>query len=181
MKYHSITWRELFAQMFFTIQTAALPAVMLSIPVGVLAVFEIMVLGIAAFRPDTVLVLAAVATTAVCVGMSSYAVRKEIDTLRAQGTNSAPGPVMLQVLVGVVAAVLLSFVTTAITGVFFFSVFGHHTSLSQFIGNLTLLTRPSNIAIGLAEATFLSLLTGQFAYRKMKSTRAGSKIPGLVE
>lgn len=174
MRYHS-TWRKLFAQMFSTIQAAALPTVMLSIPIGVLAVFEIMVLGIAAFRPDTVLVLAAVATTAVCVGMSSYAVRNEIDTLQAEGTNSAPGPVMPQVLVGVVAAVLLSFVTTVVTGVFFFSVFGHHTSLSQFIGNLTLLTRPSNIAIGLAEATFLSLLAGQFAYRKTRSTRPAAK------
>lgn len=166
MKYHSIAWRGLLAQIFHRVRAAAMPAVMLAIPVGVLAVFEIMVLGIAALRPDIVLVLAAAGTTAVCIGMRSYSAREEIDTLQAAGADPGPGSVMPRVLAGVVAAVLLSFVAVAVTGVFFFSVFGPHTSLSQFIGNLALLTRPSNIAIGMIEATFLSLLTGQFTYRK---------------
>ncbi|WP_353615632.1 ABC transporter permease [Mycobacterium sp. D16R24] len=161
-----IVWREFFLQVTSIVRLAALPTVMLAIPFAVMVIFEVMLLEIAHLSPDTVLVMAAVGATAVCVDVSSCAIQREIEVLRAVGVDPMQALVVPRVLAGAVAAVLLSFIVVAATGVFFFSVFGQHTPISQFIGNLMLLAQPSNVVIGVVEAAVLGLVGGLFACYK---------------
>ena len=161
-----IVWREFFLQVSLIVRVAALPTLMLAIPFAVMVIFEFMLLEIVHLSPDTVLVLAATGATAVCVDVSSYAIHGEIATLRAAGVDPIQALVVPRVLAGSVAAVLLSFIVVPVTGIFFFSVFGQHTPISQFIGNLLLLARPSNVVIGVLEAALLGLVGGLFACYK---------------
>lgn len=161
-----IVWREFFLQVSSIVRVAALPTLMLAIPFAVMVIFEVMLLEVARLAPDTVLVMAAVGATVVCVDVSSYAMQGEIEALQTAGVDPVRALVVPRVLAGAVAAVLLSFITVAATGVFFFSVFGQHTPISQFIGNLMLLAQPSNVVIGVVEAAVLGLVGGLFACYK---------------
>ncbi|CPV60881.1 integral membrane protein YrbE3A [Mycobacteroides abscessus subsp. massiliense] len=176
-----VLWREAFLQVFSIARVAALPTVMLAIPFAVLVIFEVMLLEIPHFPPDTVLVLAAAGATAVCVDVSSYAIREEINTLRATGVDPIQALVVPRVLAGAVAAVLLSFITVAATGVFFFSVFGQHTPLSQYIDNLMLLAQPLNVVFGVVEAALLGLVGGLWAcYKGISASDSASTARGIA-
>lgn len=158
-------WQEFSRQVWRIARVSLLPICMLAIPFAVLVVFiiDFLLFRSAHLSTHMVLVVAGAGATVVCAEVGAYGIRDEVDEVRGRGIDPIPAVVLPRVLAISAAAMPLAFVAVAITGVFFFSVFGVHTPVSQLFHNLMGLVRPLHLLVGVVESGILGLCGGLIA------------------
>lgn len=179
-------WRELLGQSWFVARVSILPALMLSIPYTVLAVFILNLLLVEFGAGDnagtlaalstvtyigpivTVLVVAGAAATAMCADLGARTIREEVDALKVLGIDPVQALVVPRVLAATLVALLLSSVVSvvALTGGYVFSVYLQHVTPGAFVAGLTLLVGLPEVLIALVKAALFGLAAGLIACYK---------------
>jgi phospholipid/cholesterol/gamma-HCH transport system permease protein len=173
-------WREFLEQMWFVARVSLFPAMVLSIPYVVLAVFSFNVLlvqfgaadlsgtgasitGVTQIGPFvTVLVVAGSGAAAICADLGARTIREEIDALRVMGVDPVRALLAPRVLaITLVSWLLSSTVTlTGLVGGFFFSVAFQHVTPGAFVAGLTLITGIGDVLVSMVKATLFGLIAG---------------------
>lgn len=173
-------WRELFEQTWFVARVALFPAMALSIPEVVLAVFTFNTLLVEFGAADlsgtgasvtavttigpfvTVLVVAGAGAAAICADLGARTIREELDALRVMGVDPVRALLAPRVLaITVVSWLISSLVTlTGLVGGFFFSVFFQHVTPGAFVAGMTLITGLPDVFVSMVKATVFGLTAG---------------------
>lgn len=173
-------WREFLEQMWFVGRVALFPAMVLSIPYVVLAVFTLNVLlvefgaadlsgtgasitGVTQIGPFvTVLVVAGSGAAAICADLGARTIREELDALRVMGVDPVRVLLAPRVLaITVVSWLVSSMVTlTGLVGGFVFSVFFQHVTPGTFVASMTLITGLPDVLVSMLKATLFGFIAG---------------------
>lgn len=193
-------WREFLGQTLFMARVSLVPALMLSIPYMVIAVFIFNVLlvefGAADFSGTgaalasvnqigpfvTVLVVAGAGASAMCADLGARTIREELDALRVMGIDPVQALMVPRVLAATVVSFLLSSLVTltGLIGGFFFSVFFQHVTPGAFVAGLTLITGVSDVAVSMVKATLFGLTAGLIACYQGTSVSRGPAAVGVA-
>jgi phospholipid/cholesterol/gamma-HCH transport system permease protein len=186
-------WREFVEQTVFVARVALMPALMLSIPFVVLAVFTFNVLlvefGAADFSGTgaaisavnqigpfvTVVVVAGAGASAMCADLGARTIREELAALEVMGVNPIQALVVPRVLAATVVAFLLSSLVTltGLAGGFFFSVFFQNVTPGAFASSLTLITGASDVVVSMVKATLFGMTAGLVACYEGTTVKLG--------
>lgn len=186
-------WREFLAQTWFVAKVSVAPAILMAIPIVVLATYTLNVLlaefgaadlsgSGAAFGAVTqggpvvtVLVISGVAATAMCADLGARAIREELDAMRVLGIDPIQALVVPRVIATTLVAIMLASMVTVmgLTVSFFFSVFLQHVTPGSFAGGLTLLVGVPELVICLAKAAIFGLVASLIACYKGMSVGGG--------
>lgn len=173
-------WREFLEQTWFLARVSVIPAVLLSIPFVVMAVFIFNVLLMELGAADnsgtgaaiaavtqigpfvTVLVVAGAGASAMCADLGARTIREEIDALKVMGVDPVRALLVPRVLGATLVSLLLFSMVTLVglVGGFFFSVFLQSVTPGAFVAGMTLLVGVSDVAISIVKATLFGLTAG---------------------
>jgi phospholipid/cholesterol/gamma-HCH transport system permease protein len=173
-------WREFLEQTWFVARVSLLPAMLLSIPFVVLAVFTFNVLLVEFGAADlsgtgasvtavnqigpfvTVLVVAGSGAAAICADLGARTIREELDALRVMGIDPVRALLAPRVVAVTVVALLLNSVVTVVglVGGFLFGVFFQHVTPGAFVAGMTLITGLPDVVVSMVKATVFGLMAG---------------------
>lgn len=176
-------WREFLEQTWFLARVSVVPALLLSIPFVVMAVFIFNVLLIEFGAADnsgtgaavsavnqigpfvTVLVVAGAGASAICADLGARTIREEIDALKVMGIDPIRALLVPRVLAATLVSLLLFSLVTLVglVGGFFFSVFLQHVTPGAFVAGMTLITGLSDVLVSMVKATLFGLTAGLVA------------------
>lgn len=186
-------WREFLSQTWFVARVSMVPALLLSVPTVVLAVFMLNVLlvefGAADFSGTgaamgavnqigpivTVLVVGGAGAAAMCADLGARTIREELDAMRVMGIDPLRALVVPRVLAATLVALLLSSLVTltGLVGGFFFSVYFQHVTPGAFVAGLTFITGIADVLISMAKATLFGMAAGLIACYKGTTVAGG--------
>ncbi|WP_431236196.1 MlaE family ABC transporter permease (plasmid) [Mycolicibacterium psychrotolerans] len=175
--------REFLEQTWFLARVSVLPALLLSVPFVVMAVFIFNVLLIEFGAADnsgtgaavsavnqigpfvTVLVVAGAGASAMCADLGARTIRDEIDALKVMGVDPVRALLVPRVVAATLVSLLLFSLVTLVglVGGFFFSVFLQQVTPGAFVAGMTLLTGLSDVIISMVKAALFGLTAGLVA------------------
>jgi len=173
-------FREFVDQAWFITTVSVGPAILVSIPLCVIIIFEVNQLlvqigaidlagagaAVAVVREIgpmvSVLVVAGAGATAICADLGSRKIRDEIDAMITLGINPIHRLVVPRVAASVVVAVALNGVVSIVglAGGYYFSVVLQGATPGLFVSNLTLLVGTADFVTSEVKAAVFGLLAG---------------------
>ena len=173
-------FREFVEQAWFITIVSLGPAILVSIPLCVIIIFEVNQLlvqigaidlagagaAVAVVREIgpmvSVLVVAGAGATAICADLGSRKIRDEIDAMITLGINPIHRLVVPRVAASVVVAVALNGVVSIVglAGGYYFSVVLQGATPGLFVSNLTLLVGTADFVTSEVKAAVFGLLAG---------------------
>ena len=173
-------FREFVDQAWFITTVSLGPAILVSIPLCVIIIFEVNQLlvqigaidlagagaAVAVVREIgpmvSVLVVAGAGATAICADLGSRKIRDEIDAMVTLGINPIHRLVVPRVAASVVVAVALNGVVSIVglAGGYYFSVVLQGATPGLFVSNLTLLVGTADFVTSEVKAAVFGLLAG---------------------
>lgn len=192
---------EYIRQTWFVIKVCTIPALMVSIPFGVILALQVGVLaqevGATAFTGAgntlavvrqaapmiTALMLAGVAGSAICSELGSRKIREELDALEVMGVNVVERVVLPRALAAVTVAVLLNGVVMffCIMTTLLVSVVVQDLSPGSYLASVSLLARPADLGLSLIKAVAFGVICAAIAAHKgMNVTRGPAGVSDAV-
>src|SRR6195952_2304011 len=186
-------FEELLLQTWYTIRVCTIPALMVSIPFGVILALQVGVLAqqvgavsftgagntLAVVRQAspiiTALMLSGVAGSAICSDIGSRKIREELDALEVMGISVTERLVLPRALCTVIVAVLLNGVVmffTIMTTLLITTV-AMNLSPGSYLASVATLARPSDLALSLVKAAVFGVICTVVAAHKGMTVTKG--------
>ncbi|MBE9373778.1 ABC transporter permease [Saccharopolyspora sp. HNM0983] len=190
-------WRECLDQAWFLAAVTTLPALLVTIPLGVVvalnvgslasqigaegyggAVVAFVVVGQAA-PLVCALMIAGVGGSAMCADLGARTVREEIDAMEVMGLSAIERVVVPRVVAAVAVTMLLACIVmlVGISTTLLFQVYVLGDSSGMFLSTLVEFSRVSDFVVALIKAACFAVLTGMVACFKGMTAQGG---PGGV-
>jgi phospholipid/cholesterol/gamma-HCH transport system permease protein len=188
-----VPWRECLNQAWFLASVTTLPALLMTIPIGVVvavnigtiagrlgaegyggAVIAMVVVGQAA-PLVCALMISGVGGSAICADLGSRKIRDEIDAMEAMGLSTVERLVVPRVLSAAVVTVLLNGMVMAV-GIgagFAFQVLVQDASPGSFLTSLTEFSRLADFLVAELKAAVFGVLAALVAAYKGLTARGG--------
>ncbi len=194
-------FEELLLQTWYTIRVCTLPALMVSIPFGVILALQVGVLaqqvGAVAFTGAgntlavvrqaspiiTALMLSGVAGSAICSDIGARKIREELDALEVMGISVTERLVLPRALSTVIVAVLLNGVVMFFTimTTLLVSTVVMNLSPGSYLASVGTLARPSDLVLSLTKAAVFGVIcTVVAAYKGLHVTRGPAGVGDAV-
>ena len=192
---------EYVRQTWFIIKVCTVPALMVSIPFGVILSLQVGVLaqevGATAFTGAgntlavvrqaapmiTALMLAGVAGSAICSEIGSRKIREELDALEVMGVNVAERLVLPRAMATVTVAMLLNGVVMffCIITTLLVSAVVQNLSPGSYLASVALLARPADLGLSLVKAAVFGVICASIAaYKGMNASRGPAGVSDAV-
>lgn len=192
---------EYVRQTWFITKVCTIPALMVSIPFGVILSLQVGVLaqevGATAFTGAgntlavvrqaapmiTALMLAGVAGSAICSELGSRKIREELDALEVMGVNIVERLVLPRAMATVTVAVLLNGVVMffCIITTLLVSVLVQNLSPGSYLSSVALLAGPADLGLSLVKAAIFGVLCASIAaYKGMNASRGPAGVSDAV-
>lgn len=192
---------EYVRQTWFVIKVCTIPALMVSIPFGVILSLQVGVLaqevGATAFTGAgntlavvrqaapmiTALMLAGVAGSAICSEIGSRKIREELDALEVMGVNVAERLVLPRAMATVTVAMLLNGVVMffCIITTLLVSAVVQNLSPGSYLASVALLARPADLGLSLVKAAVFGVICASIAaYKGMNASRGPAGVSDAV-
>lgn len=188
-------FREFIEQAWFITTVSLLPAMLVSIPLCVIIIFQVNQLllqigaidlagagaAVAVVREIgpivSVLVVAGAGATAICADLGSRKIREEIDAMVTLGIDPIERLVVPRVVASTVVAVALNGVVSIVglAGGYFFSVVLQGATPGLFLSDLTLLVGLSDFVASEIKAAIFGMLAGLTACYLGLNAKGGPK------
>lgn len=186
-------FEELLLQTWYTIRVCTLPALMVSIPFGVILALQVGVLAqqvgavsftgagntLAVVRQAspiiTALMLSGVAGSAICSDLGARKIREELDALEVMGISVTERLVLPRALSTVVVAVLLNGVVMFFTIIttLLISTVAMNLSPGSYLASVGTLARPSDLLLSLVKAAIFGVICTVVAAHKGMTVTQG--------
>ena len=194
-------WEELLLQTWYAIRVCTAPALMVSIPFGVILALQVGVLaqqvGAAAFTGAgntlavvrqaspiiTALMLSGVAGSSICSDIGARKIREELDALEVMGISVTERLVMPRALCTVIVAVLLNGVVMFFTimTTLLVSLVAMNLSPGSYLASVATLAQPSDLALSLVKAAVFGVIcTVVAAHKGMNVSRGPAGVGDAV-
>lgn len=192
---------EYVRQTWFTIKVCTIPALMVSIPFGIILSLQVGVLaqevGATAFTGAgntlavvrqaapmiTALMLAGVAGSAICSELGSRKIREELDALEVMSVNVVERIVLPRAMAAVTVAMLLNGVVMffCIVTTLLVSATVQNLSPGSYLASVALLARPADLGLSLVKAAVFGVICAAIAAHKgMSATRGPAGVSDAV-
>ncbi|MBC6446206.1 ABC transporter permease [Actinokineospora xionganensis] len=193
LRYRRFPWRECVHQMWFLATVTTLPAVLVTVPLGVMvavnigslagqlgaqgyggAVVAFVIVGQAA-PLICALMISGVGGSAICADLGSRKIREETDALEVMGVSTVERLAVPRVVAATVVTVLLNGVVMAVgIGVSFaFQVIALDNSPGSFLGALTEFSRLSDFMVAEIKAAAFAVCAAIVACYKGLTVKGG--------
>ena len=194
-------FEELLLQTWYAIRVCTLPALMVSIPFGVILALQVGVLaqqvGAVAFTGAgntlavvrqaspiiTALMLSGVAGSAICSDIGSRKIREELDALEVMGISVTERLVLPRAISTVVVAILLNGVVMFFTIIttLLISTVAMNLSAGSYLASVATLARPSDLLLSLVKAAVFGVIcTVVAAHKGMNVSRGPAGVGDAV-
>ena len=192
---------ELLLQTWYAIRVCTLPALMVSIPFGVILALQVGVLaqqvGAVAFTGAgntlavvrqaspiiTALMLSGVAGSAICSDIGARKIREELDALEVMGISVTERLILPRAICTVVVAILLNGVVMFFTimTTLLISTVAMNLSAGSYLASVATLARPSDLLLSLVKAAVFGVIcTVVAAHKGMNVSRGPAGVGDAV-
>ena len=188
-----LAWRECVEQTWFLASVTTLPALLVTIPLGVLVALNVGSMAgqlgaegyggavvafviVAQAAPLIVaLMMAGVGGSAICADLGARTIREEVEAMEVMGLPAVERLVVPRLLAAVAVTMLLACLVMAvgITASFVFQVTVMDTSAGSFLATLTRFSRTSDFVVAEVKAAAFGVLAALVASFKGLTARGG--------